>query len=272
MILEKNLNSALQHHRTLHAEKDLLEQTLRGSMEVMVDLLSLVEAHSIGQSLSIYSTIRTMLEESPLGNKWEFEMAGLLSSIGYISVPSEILQKARHGEELSAAEHKLYDSHATVAARFLVRIPRLELVAGIVATQGAVLPPIPPWLPLDQMDRLALGAHLLDLAIRWERFSKLNLPRAAFTQELHDLSYPMALIKAAEQLSVAQSQAEISEVHSGDLVAGMKLESDLVAPNGVLLLSSGQVLSATIAECLRRRHEYFGTDEIVKVSMTRFVQ
>jgi CheY-like chemotaxis protein len=267
MILEKNLNSALQHHRTMHAERDLLEQTLRGSMEVMVDLLSLVETHSIGQSLSVYATIRTLLENIPLSNKWEFEIAGLLSSIGYISVPSEILQKTRKGEDLSAAEQKLYDSHATVAATFLARIPRLELVSAIVATQGAALPKVPAWLPLDQMDRLALGAHLLDLAIRWERFCKSNLPRAAFSQELHGLSYPMALSKAAEQLSVAQSKAEISEVHSGDLVAGMKLESDLVAPNGVLLLSSGQILSATIAECLRRRHEYFGTDEIVKVSM-----
>jgi hypothetical protein len=155
-----------------------------------------------------------------------------------------------------------------VAARFLARIPRLELVSAIVATQGSKLPPIPQWLPLDQMDRLALGAHLLDLAIRWERFCKLDLPRAAFAQQLHDLSYPMALIKAAEQLSVAQSKAKIVEVRSGALEAGMKLEADLVAPNGVLLLTSGQVLSATIAECLRRRHEYYGADEIVKVSIT----
>ena len=45
----------------------------------------------------------------------------------------------------------------------------------------------------------------------------------------------------------------------------MTLDSDLVAENGLLLLSRGQYLSPIILQCLQRRYEYCGVEEMVSV-------
>ncbi len=267
MILEKNLVSAIEHFRLKKGEKELLERTLRGSMEMLMDLLTLASPQAFSQSLSIYSTIKTLVRTLQLTNPWEFEIAGLLSMIGCISVPVPILEKKRLGLELREAEQALYASNCALASRFLKRIPRLEFVSAVIAAQNGSLPPLPSWQAVDQMDRLALGAHLLDLAIRWEAFRHRHLPVALLIQDLQSLAYPTALLRAAEQLPSSEPVEEPCRVAGISVVAGMKIAEDVLTENGLLLIAKGQVLSETVAECLRRRYEEFGCQELFLVEV-----
>lgn len=265
LILEKTLNAALKHNLLLTAEKSLLEETLRGSMEVLMELLRFVHPQAFPRSQNLYKILRELLAELPIEDKWEFELTGLLSEIGSIALPIELLRQVTAGLPLSAPQTVIYSSRAHFAQSLLEKIPRLELVARIIGTQGQPLPAISSWQSLDQVDRFLLGANLLQLAICWDECRCKSFPLAAFLLEARSLGFPPALLKAAEKLSLDCHTPDSRTVRTSNLELGMTLDSDLIASNGLLLLAKGQTISPVLLECLHRRAEYYGADEEVLV-------
>jgi CheY-like chemotaxis protein len=265
VILEKTLIAAIKHHQLLNNEKSLLEETLRGSMEVMVELLGFANPYALRQSQALYKIMRKLVSGLPVDDKWEFELSALLSEIGNISIPLELLNKVVGRMPLSPSEQGLYLSRTRFAERLLEKIPRLELVAKIIGTQGQPVPPVSSWQALDKVDRFHLGANLLHLAVCWYELSSKAAPVSAFLMEARSLGFPTALIQAAEQLQLPCPTGDCSSVRIRDLEAGMVLVSDLIAKNGLLLLTKGQILSPMLVECMHKRSEYYGADEEVLV-------
>ena len=266
LILEKTLAAALKQYRLMQGEKVLLEQTLRGSMELLVDVLSLVHPHAFHECTSIYQTIRTLLADLPVADKWEFEIAGLLSKIGHVAVPADILEKRHTGAELSAAENAHFVSHAAIAANLIGKIPRLELVARIVRDQELPAPSNAARHQLQDMDRYLLGTQLLRIALLWESYRRKNLGLQILLAELSVSSVPPVLIKAAENLKPSKPiAAGVKRLRASDLQPGMTLVSDLVSNNGLLLLAKGHPLSSVVVECLKRRFSDSGMNDTVEV-------
>jgi CheY-like chemotaxis protein len=266
--LERVLTDAVKHHELITSERVLLERTLRGSMEVLTEILNLLHPVAFSRSNRIRRVMQQILPSIQVTNKWEFELAAMLSHIGCVAVPFEILDKVCTGKDLSESEHAVYWSHPETGRRLLGKIPRLELVAQIISSQAQPIPPIPPWHELEKADRLCLGSHLLKVAMEVEACLQRNYSKQALLLELRSNQHHPALLKAVDEMGLDESV--LKTLPASDLACGMVIEEDVVGENGVLLIAKGQCLSETTIHCLQRRFEYSGTEQIVQVRITPY--
>jgi CheY-like chemotaxis protein len=265
LILEKTLSAALKQYHLQQGEHVLLEQTLRGSMELLVNVLSLAHPRALNECISLYQTITTLVADHAIPDKWEFEIAGLLSRLGHIAIPADVLEKRFRGDELSDLDNRLFASSPAFAASLIAKIPRLELVARIVAAQDSPLPDWPTWQPLNEIDRFIVGSQLLQAAALWNIFKAKDQPLSVFLWDLQTRRIAPALIKSAEKLKLPERAPKIRVVHASELESGMTLASNLMSNNGLLLLAKGSSLSPVLVECLRRRVEYCSLDKTVEI-------
>jgi response regulator RpfG family c-di-GMP phosphodiesterase len=190
LILEKTLTAALKHHQMLNSEESLLEETLRGSMEALVELLRFTNPRAFQHSHQLYKVVRELVRDLPVEDKWEFELSGLLAEVGNVTIPPELLVKISTESPLTPAETKLYASRTAFAERLLEKVPRLELVAKILGAQSLPMPSLPAWQSLEQVDRFALGVNLLKLAVCWNECRLKGLSAPAFLLEARSQGFP----------------------------------------------------------------------------------
>ncbi len=133
--LKKTIDEGIRQYELVRVEKELLNKTLRGSVKALIDILSVVNplVFNLSSRLSKYSVkIAKRLQRN---NLWEIEIAALVSQIGLVSVPNDIIEKKLHGFEISESESEMFYSHPKLGAKLLRNIPRLDYVAESVYYQ-----------------------------------------------------------------------------------------------------------------------------------------
>jgi response regulator RpfG family c-di-GMP phosphodiesterase len=265
LTMEKTLEEAVRHHELATAEKLLLERTLRGSMEVLTEILNLVQPVAFSRANAVYRLAKELIAAVNPPNAWEFEIAAMLCHLGCITIPLDILSKVSRGQNLSDKESAIYQSHPEAGGRLLANVPRLELVAEIIAHQAKPSGTMPAWMELDDFDRLTIGSHLLKLAVEIEAGISRGLTKAAVLLELSGNGCHPALLKAAEEIEFCSVARNCRTIPSHRLASGMILDADVNGETGILLVAKGQRLSDTLIEYLQRRLEYAGSEQMVRV-------
>ena len=74
-MLTRTLESALEQYRLVTAERELLESTLRSSIGVMSEILSLVNPPAFGRASRIRRYVQHMTEHLNLPDRWQYEVA-----------------------------------------------------------------------------------------------------------------------------------------------------------------------------------------------------
>lgn len=135
-LLSSTLFTCIKQYRLVKAEKQLLEETLTKSLQILVDILALINPTAFSRSTRIKRIAKDIALSLGLENVWEIEVAAMLSQIGCITVPEDILKKISHGKQLSEKELRLYNQHPHVGYDLVARIPRMGDVAQIIAHQN----------------------------------------------------------------------------------------------------------------------------------------
>ena len=242
-MLGRALESALEQHGLIQAERELLERTLTGSVEVLSEILSLVNPPAFGRALRIRRYVAHIATALNLPNRWQYELAAMLSQIGCVTVPSDILDKIHAAQPLDDNEKSIFASHCAVAHDLLVKIPRLEHVANMVAAQRA------PWSGTGGSDPVGVGASLLKVAVD---FDEQIMRGRAVHETLSEMRAggrcnPLYL-SALQQVQVAEARTEARAIKVAELRKGMLVNADVFSTKGLLLLAKGQeVTEAAIA-------------------------
>ena len=162
-ILSKALADGLAQYRLVTAEKELLSKTLSGSIKLLTDILSMLEPDSFGRAQSLRELISHVTKRFKVDNDWEILLAVMLAPIGQVTIPPQLLLRARAGEVLSRVEERMVAQLPETAARLLANIPRLEGVARIVRYQNKQFDGA--GLPEDSVkgEALPLGSRLLKI-------------------------------------------------------------------------------------------------------------
>jgi response regulator RpfG family c-di-GMP phosphodiesterase len=134
-MLLRTLEAASEQHRLITAERELLEQTLQGSIGILVEILSHINPAAFSRSHRIRRYVRHMVKQLKLPDAWQYELAATLSQIGCVVVPPEIMEKIHSRRPLSATEQDMFRSQSLLGHKLLAKIPRLEKVARMVAQQ-----------------------------------------------------------------------------------------------------------------------------------------
>lgn len=244
--LIRAVNDGLRQYRLVMAERQLLHGTLRGCLQVMSELLGLVSPEAFGRGEQCKSLVMDMVTVLGLEGAWKYELAAMLSQIGCISLPQDILERKIAGEKLSPEEEQIFLMHPAIAYNLLRNIPRLEPVAKMVSGQE---------LPLDKHP--APGARILKVALDYTDMLARGMEEEAVIAHLreHGSLYDKRIVDALENVLIRRNRSEIQTVGLDELREGMILVDNVVSGRGVVLMERGQ----TITRAAMERFANFGT-------------
>ena len=271
IILGKVLESALEQHRLIVAERQLTQQTLLGCVEVLAEVLSVVEPGVFSRSTRVRRYVRQLTHILNVTASWQIETAALLSQIGWITIPPEIANKVANNQPLSAEESQRFREHPAAAARIIERIPRLETVAKFVEAQLA--PPEATKRALDPKaprDPVHFGAAILRAAIDFDELRRRGLSHIEALADIRVRAdcYPLEVISALAQIEEVERAEQTQVVSLSRLALGMILDVDLRARNGMCLIGRGQQITGALLQRLQGFSDVLDTDLKVSVRIS----
>jgi response regulator RpfG family c-di-GMP phosphodiesterase len=258
--LKSSLQAGVKQHHLIRAEKDLLEQTLKGSLQVVTDILSMVNPTAFGRASRVRRLVAQLAQIMKVTDAWELEVAAMLSQIGYITVPEEIVQKVYQGRELTPDEIKIVENHPRVGHDLISRIPRMGNVAEIIGAQKDV-----QGVGAKNLPQAAL---ILQLALDFDKLIEGKKTSAAALEEImaHRDRYDARAVRALkEALAQSAMKYQLKDVKIHDLEDHMIVADDVMSPNGMLLVAKGQETTKSLQ--LRLENFYFrgGIGDTVRV-------
>lgn len=265
--LSRILSAALQQHNLVIAERELLERTLAGSMKVLTEILGMLHPLAFSRASRIQNTVRQLVTELQLPNPWEFQVAAMLSLIGCIALPDELLRKVCDGHPLTENEQRLFQTHPATGARLLQSIPRLETICQMIERQEQPLELLGPGQSVGESDRALLGAYLLKLANHFDSLTASGLSKIDVLDRLQrgEQAYRPELLQLLAGLESIALDQESRYIKFRELSIGMVPQTDIVSLDDMLLLAKGHIISQTVLECLERYAASCGIREPIQV-------
>lgn len=242
------ITDGLDQYRLITAEKVLLEQTLSGSVKMLIEILGLVSPAASSRASRLQRYVIALSEALQLPEQWQWGLAAYVSQIGCVALPKDLLLKVEAAQALSEEERSLYESHPEVAGKLLAAIPRLEEVAAIVTTQFGGISFAGRPDDVRQWDTRSSGQLLLRTSLEFDRLTSRGTSRDAAIQSLSksDLALPAAVVHALHSLRTAHREFIVRQVRLKDLAVGMLLDEDLVSPKGIRLVPAGHEVTRTL--------------------------
>jgi FixJ family two-component response regulator len=236
-VLKKTLTTALMQYRLVTAEKELLENTLMGSIKVLTDVLSLANPAAFGRSVRIRRYVQHIVGKLHLESPWKYEVAAMLSQLGCITLDTEIIEAAYCGKKLSLEEQTRFDVHPTIARDLLRNIPRMEGIAWMISQQQYVAPDSEPQMP----EYMRQGAAILRLAIAFDNMKIQGLSdREAIVELQRSNKFEQRLVDILGTIEPVSCDMVTRAIDIMDLKAGMILQEEIRTKTGLLLVGKGQ--------------------------------
>ena len=267
-ILGKVVGDALAQHRLVTAEKELLNKTLSGSIKLLTDILSMMEPQLFGRAQTLRDIITNVAKKFKAENDWEIPLAVMLAPIGHVTIPPELLIRARDGGVLSKVEEQIVSQLPETAARLLANIPRLEGVARIVRYSHKNYDGSGHPCDLVKSGALPLGSRLLKILNDLAQLQAGGSNRLQALNEMHMRLgwYDPVLLDAVREYygvgkaarDAARSSVSIS-IH--DLAPGMVLRSNIETKEGTLILCAGHHITEMTLEKIKNFDRVSGIKE-----------
>jgi response regulator RpfG family c-di-GMP phosphodiesterase len=266
-VLADTMKAGLEQYRLITAEKELLEKTLSGSLKVLCDVLSLVNPEAFGRSARVTGYVERLASQMGETDLWAMRTAAMLSQIGCVILPEEILKKVYRREQLSANESQLFDQHPCVAADLLRKIPRMEQVADIILYQEKYFDGY--GVPRDgrKGEEIPLGSRILKVALDYDALESVGTDRWRAFEQLKDRKgwYDPAVLEALKTAFADDIKYESRAVMAGDLASGMVIAEDVLGVNDALLVTKGQEITPSLLLRLQNIHQTTGVKQPIAV-------
>jgi len=260
---------AQRQHRLLTAEKDLLDNTLKGSVKVLSELLSLANPAAFSSGYRIKGLVEKIAAKLSIHNIWQLEISALMSQIGCITLPTEILNKLYAGRKLESDEEEMYLHHPKVGARLLENIPRLETVVGIIENQ------LKTFSEIEEDEKLAydigIGAQILKIAIDHDLLQFKGLSHNGAVGELNKNShlYNPKVLEALKSIKVVEDHDRVVSLNVIDITVGMIAEENIVAQNGIMIAPKGQKITWPVLQGINNFSRQVGVKEPLVVRIDK---
>lgn len=263
--LKAAVESAVIQHRLICAERVLLRETLIGCIEALTDVLAMTNPVAFGRARRITRLCIKFADALNCTGYWQLEAAAMLSQIGYLSLPVEMVEKMYYGEKLTPEETTLAEGVPLAANKLLDHIPRLEPVTQILAAISYTD---------EQLRKLGegtigLGASILAMVLDYDTLVTHGQTSDIAMQTLRAKTsrYSAALLeKFCAVIGASAATDEVRELPLHMVRPGMIIMQDLRTHMGTLLVPRGFEVSETFLQRLRN----FGSgilEEKIKVTV-----
>jgi response regulator RpfG family c-di-GMP phosphodiesterase len=271
-VLAKALGEGIRQYRLVKAERDLLENTLSGTVQLLVDILALVNPAAFGRASRLQQIIRLLLPHFGRENAWKLDVSAMLSQIGLVSLPSESVEKICAGETPTAEEAAMVESHPLCGRDLLAKIPRLEEIALNVAYQAKRFDGSGPPYEGLRGRQIPLGGRVLKIALDYDFLIQTGVtPEAAFS-ELNNRNgwYDPEVLSILEQ-SVLNVRAGYTFhlISSSQLSPGMLLPDGVKTTHGNLVVGKGVEVTLAMLTKLQNFARFQGLNEPIRALVPR---
>jgi len=253
MTLLSSLHHAVQYHQLLTAERVLLEQTLRGVVQTLTDVLSLTNPVSFARASRIRAQVTKMADALEMKDRWHVEVASMLSQLGSIALGPDAAARVYESRPLSAEDSEALARVPALTDRLLAHIPRFELVRGMLAGMSKPYFVVSPEEDGGEAALIVRGAQMLKVASDFdvlETQHKSSAKALEIMVERGDAYDPEILILMPMLLD-NESTHEHRTVSLTEVEVGMIFAEDVhVEESGALLVARGLQVTPGMKEKL----------------------
>ncbi len=252
-VFEKALKSGIRQYQLVIAERELLEKTLSRSVKALIDILSIVNPLAFSRAIRLRNYARHIVSQLRLSDRWQYELAAMLSQIGCVKLSPETLEKIYVGQELTEEEEESFSSHPFFGANLLRNIPRLEKVAGMIEKQMEPFNSFNSVQTLAKTDPVEIGAQILKVSLDFDRFISGGVLGDEAINNL--LKYPdkynPLIVLTMRELKTDNKKMQIKLLRIRDITIDMVIDEDVRTKTGLLILPKGQEISHLLLERLK---------------------
>ena len=264
-VLLKAFEAGVAQYRLMTAQRVLLEQTLRGVIQTLTDILALTHPIAFGRANRLKRHAVDLAKQIGLHQEvWPLEVAAMLSQIGCIILPNETLEKLYQGGVPNEKERAMVERLPAVTEQLLGHIPRLEAVLSILRNQDK-----PYRFNPTELDAVHVGGPILKLVGDFDALINQGNPAEIALDTLRGRSgrYDPILLDAFVAIrSPAGLRRPIKEVPMLALQVGMVFAEDVRTKSGALLVTRGHEVTPGLLERLYNLQD-IRTLPVVKIVM-----
>jgi response regulator RpfG family c-di-GMP phosphodiesterase len=249
-MLRNAFMAAAEQHRLLTAERVLLEETLRGSIQALTDVLALSNPAAFGRATRASEHVGQLARKLGISDPWETEIAAMLSQIGSVTLPQETAERLYLGQPLTKDELAMVDRLPRTSEKILRNIPRLDGVRRIIADQRKAYVREATTGGAAKSDTIPIGARMLRIALDFDELvtQGVAVPLAIGVMRGRTDSYDPELLEAFAALLGTGKEDEIREMLLCDLEVGMIFAEDVKSIGDVLLIPRGYHVTPGLLE------------------------
>ncbi len=262
------LRSGLRQHELIAAEKELLEQTLRGSINALSNVLALSNPEVFGSMSRSKNRMRQLAECLELDDTWFYESTAMLCKMGCIAISEELVRRKLGGHKLDPEEYEEFAEHASIGADLVKNIPRMENVSKAIRYQEKHFDG--GGYPNDGAsgEDIPLAARMLKLVLDYDAIEASNATQDGALErlKLQANRYDPKVLEAFERSMKMDLELVKSVVSIMQLDDSMIIAEDLKTADDVLLIAKGQEATLSVRRHLQnyRDKDLIGGDVVVQ--------
>ena len=254
--LRRTARDAVERHRMTLAEHDVLDQTLRGSIQALFGCLELASPRAFARAGRIRNLVMAVCDDLRLGSVWEIEVAVMASQLGAVTLPPAVLDKLDRGLPLTADEQNMVDAVPGISVRLLQAVPRLDDVLDIIrgldpeAGNGELDRQPDPGVPARRI--VATAIDVIGGSIEFESLEARGVDADSAITVLERDGGPSAeVIAALRRVRAAPAAGDlVRALRLSELTVGMTIAADVRALNGLVLIGRGTVVTGVMVDRL----------------------
>lgn len=247
------LKDGVRQYKLVTAEKELLDKTLKGTIKVLIDILATVNPAAFSRVSRFQKFIPSICNLLNIHDRWELEIATLLSQIGLVTMPPELLNKKYSGETLEPEQEEVFHSHPNVGKSLIANIPRLENIADAVGYQfNSFSPPETDNNNIKYGESLPLVSRILKVLNSFDTFVTAgnSLEEAYDKLKLTEKEFdPNVLIALDASIAGVYQNLRLFTQNVNDIEPGVVAAADIMDNSGQVLITKG----AEITEMLKMK-------------------
>ena len=271
-VLSKALGEGIRQYRLVKSERDLLENTLSGTVQLLVDILALVNPAAFGRASRLQQTVRLLLPHFGRENAWKLDVSAMLSQIGLVSLPAETVEKVCGGESPSVDEATMIENHPQCGRDLLAKIPRLEEVAHNVAYQAKRFDGSGPPYEGIRGRQIPLGGRVLKIALDYDSLIQSGAsPEGAFSELNGRKGWydPEVLTTLQQAVLNVRSGYAFQLISSSQLSIGMLLPDGVKTTTGNLVVGQSTEVTSAMLTKLQNFARFQGLAEPIRALVPR---
>jgi CheY-like chemotaxis protein len=259
----KCLGEAIHQYNLLNAEKEILEKTLKGSIEMMTEILSLSNPLAFSRATRVQRFAQQVGTSIGMDDIWQLEVASMLSHLGYVTIPAKTLEKKAGGGTLGPLEYQMFEDLPGVTQKLIGHIPRLENVLKIITQAFRQV----SFETISLNDSVAVASAILRTVTRFDELIEKGYGKLEAIKEMMMTPerFNQSILDQLKHINIQELCVLTRKVSINQIRVGMILNESIKTTEGLTVAPKGFKVNDLIRQLLKNLHLQDTIPEYVEV-------